>query len=192
MLFGLLTLTTNHILQFLPVPWNSTQWPVFSIGGAKRTKENQYSIPYYLLQETLLAVDSWGFHGFWMFDLPLIKSYSQFFFKATQTSMSTKVIKRKKGRCTSKLFFQGPWVPENTIFKMVILRGTWVAHMVKRPTLAQVMISRFMGSSRASSSALTVQSLEPAGDSVSPSLSDPRPLTPCLSLSKINTEKKFF
>ena len=44
-------------------------------------------------------------------------------------------------------------------------RGTWVAQSVKRWTLAQDMISRFVGSS------LTARSLEPALDSVSPSLS---------------------
>ena len=41
---------------------------------------------------------------------------------------------------------------------------------VKRPTSAQVIISSLVGSSPASGSVLTVQSLEPASDSVSPSL----------------------
>ena len=50
-------------------------------------------------------------------------------------------------------------------------RGPWVAQSVKRPTSAQVMISHFMGSSPASGSVLTAQSLEPVSDSVSPSLS---------------------
>ena len=48
-----------------------------------------------------------------------------------------------------------------------------MAHLVKHPTLAQVMISPFMDSSPASGSVLTAQSLEPAWDSVSPSLSAP-------------------
>ena len=39
-------------------------------------------------------------------------------------------------------------------------RGTWVAQLVKQPTLAQVVISRFMGSSPLSGSVLTAQSLE--------------------------------
>ena len=56
--------------------------------------------------------------------------------------------------------------------------GTWVAQLVKRLTLAQVMISWFMSSSPASGSVLTAHSLEPALDSVFP------------SLSKINVEKK--
>ena len=55
-------------------------------------------------------------------------------------------------------------------------RGTWVAQSVKRPTSAQVMISRSVSSSPASGSVLTAQSLEPASDSVSPSLSAPSPL----------------
>ena len=50
-------------------------------------------------------------------------------------------------------------------------RGTWVAQSVKGPTSAQVMISQFMSSSPVSGSVLTAQSLEPASDSVSPSLS---------------------
>ena len=50
-------------------------------------------------------------------------------------------------------------------------RGTGVAQSVERLTLAQVMISRFVGSSPVSGSVLTARSLEPAPDSVSPSLS---------------------
>ena len=51
----------------------------------------------------------------------------------------------------------------------------WVAQSVKHPTSAQVMISRFVGSSHTSGSVLTAQSLEPASDSVC--------LSVCLSLS---------
>ena len=71
--------------------------------------------------------------------------------------------------------------------------GTWVAQPVKRLTLAQVMISRFMSLSPASSSVLPAQSLEPASDSVSPSLSAPPLLMLCLSLSQkqIRTFKNF-
>ena len=61
-------------------------------------------------------------------------------------------------------------------------RGPWVAQSVERPTSAQVMISRFVGSSPASGSGLTARGLEPPSDSVSPSLSAPPPLTPCLTL----------
>ena len=66
----------------------------------------------------------------------------------------------------------------------VYLRGAWVAYVVKRPTLAQVTISWFMGLYPALGSVLTAQSLEPASDSVSPCLSAPPPLT--LFLKKIN------
>ena len=45
-----------------------------------------------------------------------------------------------------------------------------MAQSVKRPTSAQVMISRSVSSSPASGSVLTAQSLEPASDSVSPHL----------------------
>ena len=48
--------------------------------------------------------------------------------------------------------------------------GTWVAQSVELLTSAQVMISQFVSSSPASGSVLTAPSLEPAPDSVSPSL----------------------
>ena len=54
---------------------------------------------------------------------------------------------------------------------------------VKRPTSAQVMISQSVSSSPVSGSVLTAQSLEPASDSVSPSLSAPPLLVFSLSLS---------
>ena len=57
-------------------------------------------------------------------------------------------------------------------------QGTWVAQLVKRPTLAQVMISQFVGSTPAWGFVLTAQSLEPASDSVS--LSAPPLLMFCL------------
>ena len=62
--------------------------------------------------------------------------------------------------------------------------GAWVTQSVERPTLAQVMISRLVSSSPASGPVLTAQSLEPASDSVSPSLSPPNALTFCLCLSQ--------
>ena len=61
--------------------------------------------------------------------------------------------------------------------------GRPVAQSVKRQTLAQVMISRFMSLSTSAGSVLTGRSLEPALDSVSPSLSAPPLLTLCLHLS---------
>ena len=48
--------------------------------------------------------------------------------------------------------------------------GRLGAQSVERPTSAQIMISRFVGSSPVSGSVLTARSLEPASDSVSPSL----------------------
>ena len=78
---------------------------------------------------------------------------------------------------------------------MIPFWGAWVAQSVKRPTLAQVMISRFVSSGPESGSVLTAQSLEPASDSLSPSLSAPPLLV--FSLSKVNkhfkngTEKKY-
>ena len=67
-------------------------------------------------------------------------------------------------------------------FKTGLSRGAWVAQSVKRPTLAQVTISRLVGSSPASGSVLTALSLEPVSDSVSLCLSDIPPFMLCLSL----------
>ena len=67
---------------------------------------------------------------------------------------------------------------------MILLWGAWVALSVEHPTSAQVMISRFVGLSPAWVSVLTAQSLEPASDSVSPSLSAPPLFMLCLSLSQ--------
>ena len=53
--------------------------------------------------------------------------------------------------------------------------GAWVAQLVKCLTLAQVMISQSVGSSPASGSVLTAQSLEPAFNSVSHSSLCPSP-----------------
>ena len=62
-------------------------------------------------------------------------------------------------------------------------QGVWVAQLVKRPTSAHIMISQPMSSSPESGSVLTARSLEPPSDSVSPSLSAPPLLMPCLSVS---------
>ena len=72
--------------------------------------------------------------------------------------------------------------------------GSWVAQPVEHLTLAQVTISQLMSSSPVLGSALTAQSLEPASDSVSPSLFAPPllALSLSLSLSKINEHLKFF
>ena len=65
-----------------------------------------------------------------------------------------------------------------------------MAQLVKRLTLAQVMISRFLSLSPALGSVLTAQSLEPASDPKSPSLSLPllhsHSVSLCVCLSKIN------
>ena len=69
-------------------------------------------------------------------------------------------------------------------------RDAGVAQSVKHPTSAQVMISRSMSSSPASGSVPTARSLEPASDSVSPSLSVPPLLALCLCLSLSLSLKK--
>ena len=64
-----------------------------------------------------------------------------------------------------------------------------MAQSVKHPTLAQVMISQLVSSSPVSGSVLTAQGLEPALDSVSPSVPAPPPLALSVSL-KINKLQK--
>ena len=65
-----------------------------------------------------------------------------------------------------------------------------MAQSVKRPTSAQVTISRSVSSSPASGSVLMARSLKPASDSVSPSLSAPPVHALSLSVSKINKNVK--
>ena len=69
-------------------------------------------------------------------------------------------------------------------FKIIQERGTWVVQSVKRPTSAQVTISWFMRLSPTSGCVLTARSLEPASDSVSPSL----PIPCFLSLSLLQKQ----
>ena len=71
---------------------------------------------------------------------------------------------------------------KQTLKVLDISGGTSVAQLVKRPTSAQVMISLFVNLSPASGSVLTAQGLDPASESVSPSLSAPPPLMLCVSL----------
>ena len=63
---------------------------------------------------------------------------------------------------------------------------------VKRRTLPRVVILWFVGSSPTLGSVLAAWSLEPASDSLSPSLSAPPPLALCLCISQkqINVKKK--
>ena len=70
---------------------------------------------------------------------------------------------------------------------MFFTEGAWVAQSAEHLTSARVMISRFVGSSPALGSGLTARSLEPASNSVSPSLSTP--LILCLSLSLSLSQK---
>ena len=72
----------------------------------------------------------------------------------------------------------------NFVILKILHRGAWVAQSVECWTLPQVMISQLMSSSPAWGSVLTAQSLEPALDSVSPSLSAPPLLILCFSLSQ--------
>ena len=72
------------------------------------------------------------------------------------------------------------------LFKKNHKGAAWVAQWFRFPSLAQVMISWFVGSGPVSGSVLAAQSLEPVSESVSPSLSLSPPLMLCLSLSKIN------
>ena len=68
-------------------------------------------------------------------------------------------------------------------------RGVWVAQSAEPPTSAQVMISRLVSSSPALGSVLMARSLEPASESVSPSLSAPPLLVLSLKNKKIKNIK---
>ena len=59
------------------------------------------------------------------------------------------------------------------------MRGAWMAHKVEHLTSAQAMISWFVSSSPLSRSVVTAQSLQPASDSVFPSLSSHPQLVLC-------------
>ena len=76
------------------------------------------------------------------------------------------------------------------IYKNSSRQGAWVAQSVKRLTLAQVVVSWFMSPNPTWGSVLTAQSLEPASDSVSPSLPFLCSCSVSLSLSKINKHLK--
>ena len=75
--------------------------------------------------------------------------------------------------------------------KNLVFRGAWVAQSVERPTSAQVMISRFVGSSPTSGSVLTAQSLELLWILCLP-LSVPPLFVLSLSLKNKHLEKKNF
>ena len=64
-----------------------------------------------------------------------------------------------------------------------------MAPSVERPTSAQVMISQLVSSSPGSGSVLAARSLQPASDSVPPSLSAPAH-SQSVSLIKINKHQK--
>ena len=95
----------------------------------------------------------------------------------------TRAQPRAPSPCSSKL--KGQQDVWEYMLKCRFLRDAWVAQSLKPPASAPVMISRSMSLSPVSGSVLTAQSLEPASDSVPPSLSAPPPLMLCLSLSKI-------
>ena len=74
-----------------------------------------------------------------------------------------------------------------TYLKLAFGRGAWMPQSTEGPTLAQLMISWFTSSSppsrSMSGSVLTVQTREPAWDSVSPPLSARPPFSLSLPLS---------
>ena len=61
----------------------------------------------------------------------------------------------------------GPFYPLLGTDETSLPWDAWVAQSVGRPTLAQVMVSWYMGLSPTSGSVMTARSLEPASDSVS-------------------------
>ena len=78
---------------------------------------------------------------------------------------------------------------ESTSVNIKKNRGAWVAQSVGRLTSAQVMISQSVSLSPMLGFVLTAQSLEPALDSVSPSLLAPPLLSLSLSLFLLKINK---
>ena len=75
---------------------------------------------------------------------------------------------------TSMTICDYEWASIGTLLsKRHSIQGRWVAQSVERLTSAQVMISQLVSLSPVLGSVLPAQSLEPALDSVSPSLSLP-------------------
>ena len=87
---------------------------------------------------------------------------------------------RKPGRTPEKAWRVGQCTEEAT--QTLISWGAWVARSVKHPTLAQVMISQFVGSSPTLGSVLTLRAWNLL-QIMCPPLSAPSPLMLCLSLS---------
>ena len=123
----------------------------------------------------------------------------------TQRNFSSDKLQKQSLKVQSSHFqsLKNPWsyqhipvlskIPSNVIsLNIKKIRGAWVPQSVRHPTSAQVVISQFVSLSPASGSVLTTQSLEPASDSVSPSLSAPPLLVLSLSLSKTNKHFKNF
>ena len=134
---------------------------------------------------------------------PGLESHSDQEFRAKRAGLRSKrnlVMNLRNGKKEGSQSWQVPTpvflVPEDVsrfplfpplppkLSKKTKFRGTGVAPSVERPTSAKVMISWFVGSSPASGSMLSARNLEPALDSVSPSLSVPSPLSLCLPLSQ--------
>ena len=97
-------------------------------------------------------------------------------------------------RCTTQGFQKsgsgdGPMPSSGLTARNTQDLGAWVAQLVECLTWAQVTISRFVGPSPASGSVLMTHSLEPASDSVSPSLSAPLLFALWLS-QKINIKQQ--
>ena len=96
------------------------------------------------------------------------------------------------GGAVSTALFPG-FLPRPCRFSVLTLRALRInlggspggAQSVERPTSAQVTISRFMSSSPTSGSVLTARSLEPASESVTPSVSAPVPLVHACGLSPV-------
>ena len=83
------------------------------------------------------------------------------------------------GKIAYEMFGSSCWM-----FKNLSYQGAWVAQSVKCPTSTQVMISWSVTSNSVLGSVLSAQNLEPASDSVSPSLFAPPLFALCLSLSQ--------
>ena len=164
--FGLLIFCQGFCEYVYERYWSVVAFPVISLSGVDMritvASQNELgSVP---------SSSTFGKKIFW-------KNRHYFFFKYW-VEFSSEVI-WASDFCDGKIFTHHFF-----LVKALFIRGAWVAWSVKRPTSAQVVISRSRSSSPASGSGLTAQSLEPVSDSVSPSLSAPPLFMLCLSLSQ--------
>ena len=105
----------------------------------------------------------------WALRLPLSSGKKRYYVHDIETQNCKKEHSGKREKVKKKKKKENKDKKTSALFQVCHLnnrhsRDARVAHSVKCPTSAQVMISQFVGSSPVSASVRTAQSLEPASD----------------------------